>query len=72
MYINTHGNPICLFLNLIFKMEIEDTTLIRTIKKYPQVYDPTTQEFKSLDDKEKAWNSIALEIGYDGDLYLFS
>jgi hypothetical protein len=50
-------------------MEIEDTTLIRTIKKYPQVYDPTTQEFKSLDDKEKAWNSISLEIGYDGNFF---
>lgn len=45
---------------------MEDLTLIKCVKKYPQVYDSTTQEFKNLEEKQNAWLLISSEMKFDG------
>jgi Alcohol dehydrogenase transcription factor Myb/SANT-like len=40
---------------------------IETVKKYPEIYDPSHPSFKQQDDKNGAWNKIAEEFNIDGE-----
>lgn len=49
-----------------FKVTKEMKTLVEQIKKYPELYDSTRNDFTDYTRKSYVWNAVAIQIGDKG------
>lgn len=59
------------YAKIMTHKKLDSNIFIETVRKYPEIYDPSHPSFKQQDDKNGAWNKIAQEFNIDGKLISF-